>query len=224
MTRINLLPDPYVLRRQQAADRLQLRAVIILASVLLLVWSVGLVLHFKHLDRQIAAAQQQLPALKKELADLDQLHRQRDVLLEQARMLDRLSDPIPTPAILALLTQLFPDEAVLQSLTITVPSPSFPPARSATSPQAKLKTASPAPQPARAITVQLEGLVLSDVVCAQLASELSQTGLFRNIRIENAQQTTIASQNFHQFRVSVEIPIDGVAPSNPASNTRLAKR
>ncbi len=224
MTCINLLPEQYLIARQRNAQQRKLRASIIVASVLLLTWSLALVLHLRHLDSQVSDAQRRLPPLQKELANLEQLHRQRDGLLDQSRMLDRLRDPIPTAAILALLTQLFPDEAVLQSLVIQVPSPSFPPMASPTSPQARLKTAVPTVVTPRVIAVQLEGLVLSDVVCAQLARELSQTGLFRNIRIENAQQTTIASQNLHQFRVSIEIQLDDVQQQTIPPSSRLATR
>lgn len=224
MTRINLLPESYKLQKQQHQQRRHISRVAVISGVLLLAWSVGLVMQLKQVDRQAQQARAQLPALKQEIKKLDDLHAQRDRLQQQTRMLERLRDPISPAAVLALLTQLFPDDAVLHGLVIQVPPPAIELPRDPLSPQNRQRSAKTAsPPPAKPIVMQLEGMVVSDVIAAQLARQLSQSGLFRNVRVENTQQLNHQGQAFHQFRVSIEIPVETPAANRPPV-TRVASR
>lgn len=221
MRSVNLLPPHYTATRLRNTRRRQALGLTLAAGCICLAWAGVLMFQLHGIHRQLAEAHTELQPLEAQWADIEATRLTCDQLSQKVATLKRLRDPIALNAVLARLTQLFPDDAVLMSLCIDVPPVSLPQLKLADSPQARKKTRSSFTSSQhqqdknsfndegnpKALLIELQGLVSSDVIVAQLASQLAQSGLFRNVRIEDARQITFNEQPFHQFRLKVEIPV-----------------
>lgn len=221
MKQVNLLPPHYTATRIRNARRRQAIGLTLAAGCICLAWTGVLMFQLHGINRQMTVAKARLQPLQQQWADIEATRIRCDQLAQKVATLKHLRDPIALNAVLARLTQLFPDDAVLQCLAIDVPAVSLPKQKLADSPQARKKSrlASATFQSQQssnfitsagntnALLIELLGLVSSDVVVAQLARQLAESGLFRNVRIQDARQITFNEQSFHQFRITIEIPV-----------------
>lgn len=233
MNPVNLLPPHYAATRQQKLRRRQAMGLCMAAGCICAAWAGVLLFQMHGLHTKINETTAAIVPLKAKWQDIENTREMCDELTQKVTMLKRLRDPIGLHAVLARLTQLFPDEAALQSLAIDVPDVRLPQSKLAGSPQSRQSSRQSSRQTShqlsrfasqnsagqvgigesehfkstQAVMVELQGLVQSDVVVAKLARELAESGLFRNVRIEDARQITLKDQSFHQFRLSIEIPV-----------------
>lgn len=229
MRTVNLLPAHYQQARQKNTLRRQITVGSVAVVCACVLWAGVLGVQVHHINKQRSAAIARLIPLQAKWQAIEKNQRACDVLSQKVMTLKTLGDPIALHAVLARLTQLFPDDAVLQSLSIDVPDVpasalpgnNLPGETQSQNSQARranrrhVKTAANEYQSSKnvsrhaatAVLIELQGLVSSDVVIAKLAGKLAESGVFCNVRIEDAKQITLNEQTFHQFRMSMEIPV-----------------
>jgi Tfp pilus assembly protein PilN len=204
MRRINLLPASVLESRQRQRQRTTIGLGAVGAGVLMAAWLLVAVSQVRSLDGRIALAEFELQPLRQLDEQRAQLRQQEQTLQQRLALVESLREPLSAPAILALLSQLTPEQAVMRSLSIELP----PPALAVSAPTARPTPPSPATGEApRAIQIQLEGLATHDAAVATLVSQLTQAGLFHNVRLADSRQVSFQNVPCYQFRLSMEIPL-----------------
>lgn len=216
MNALNLLPDEHLQQQSRSLDRRRRLRWSLVGGVIACLWLVGLGMQVMHRQTLIREAQRELAQWQVKAAEHKQWVGQRDALQKKLALVQQLRDPIAPAAMLALLTQMFPVQAALQSLVIQVPPPALPKALLPGSPQAvQKKGVAPTPVEQSPMLVQLEGLVEDGFTPARLAGDLARSKVLAQVRIEQSQQVTLNKQLLHQFRLNIEIPLAGGQSSQP---------
>jgi Tfp pilus assembly protein PilN len=223
MRRVNLLPahllDAQRRQRQQATGVLLIGVV----TVLLASWLAVAVWQVRTLEARTAAVDQQLQPLRQQQQHQARLLQQKQELAQRLSLIQTLREPVPVPAILARISQLAPPQAILRSMVIDVPAAPLAPAAPVAA-SSRRAAANQQPQPIRPIQIQLDGLASQDAAIARLVSELTESGLFQNVRLADSREMTFQGQPCHQFRVSMEISAAPGALARISSSNGLAQR
>ena len=166
------------------------------AAIALASWIIAATVHVTVLGAQIAEAETRLEPLRRESQGL-KLAGDPAAPEKRPQFAERLHRPLSSVEILALLSQLAPDEMVLCSLSLEYPAP--PP----TSDGANVKKSKP--EVLKRAHVQLEGVATVDGVMSSLIGELAERG-FHNVRIEDNREGTFNGRRCYLFRTSMDIP------------------
>lgn len=229
MKPINLLPEDYVISRRRRSRRRTALTWAIASCCFLCTWAGIVLLQKRSINQQLHEARATLASLNESAVRIEaqqQLVKQRQAELAQ---LSQVRDVLPWPAVLALLSREFPQEGALSSLMIFVPeltpAPSRPgsqgayrPVRAASGQTGTItrgaSSSTTADDLGHDVRVELEGVAASDVIVAAYARKLSETGVFEQVRIEDAKAVTIHDQPMHQFKLSAKIAMT-TSPRQP---------
>lgn len=217
MNRLNLLPEDYVISRRKRQRRRSTLTWAIASCCFLCTWAGIVLIQKRIIDQQLHQARTTLATLDASAIRMEaqqQLVKQRQTELAE---LSQVRDVLPWQAVLALVSRDFPQDGALSSLMIFVPEldaassrPSWQrthrPGRAVAG--QPLHGASPsmiAEDANSYVLVEMECVAASDVIVAAYARTLSETGVFEQVRIEDAKAVTIHQQPMHQFRLSARI-------------------
>lgn len=195
MKRINLLPDYLKEARARRRERVIYAAVTVGAMVVLAGWASIAAVQVRSLDRQIAEADRELEPWRERAADIEDLHAEHQQLHARLGTLRNLREPVSPAPLLALLTRLAPEDAVLRSLVIENPALSL-------YDEDEQDIAPPDP-----VRIELEGLVPDDVTIGRLVRVLGDGGVFRSIRLADSNEVVFRDQPGHQFRITMRVPL-----------------
>lgn len=201
MRRINLLPDHMKQARVRHRRRLRTNLALALAAMLALGWGGLAVMQVQAVNGRVADAEQALTPLREGGEQIRQLRAERERLHRELTMVKTLREPLPPASLLALLSQLAPEEAVLRKLMIELPQPTL-----ATDAEggdgAKAKDRREA-----AVRIELSGMAREDAAVAAMVSRLSEGGIFRDIRLSDSRETVFREQPGHTFRITMSVPL-----------------
>ena len=214
MTRVNLLPESFAARRRQSSRRVRaavVAAFVVTASAAL---AAGAVVHLEGLSARIATAEAALAQAQSRRSDSDS--RLKPVaaaaaLLDQAAQLEL---PVPAAAVVALLTQNLPESLVLERMAMQAPAPPVGSTAPADAASAGRHTAAREP-----VRVTIEGVAVSDVDAANLASGLSKQAVFADVKLVRSRQLTYGNLSRYGFEISfaVRVPQGGKPDHTPGS-------
>lgn len=200
MKYVNLLPESMKLARARQQQRRVLSLMIGGLALLAAGWASFAVVQVQELNTQIAAKQQDLQPLRDRSRELQELQAERQELQDQLTLIERLREPLPPASLLALLTQVAPEEAVLRTLAINMPQPRLP-----QDDEAEGNKGEAADDPV--VEIQLEGLAREDAAVARMVSNLSEGGVFRGVRLLDSRETVFLEQPGHEFRITMNVPL-----------------
>ncbi|MEX2673754.1 MAG: PilN domain-containing protein [Phycisphaeraceae bacterium] len=198
MKRIDLLPQ-HLHQAQAAQNRRATYGVLAgLLVVVLAGWAGAAVVQLRGLDRQIAAAEQEVTPLREAAERVATLQAERANLEAEIGTVARLRETLPTAPILALLTQIAPKEVALRGLKIQLPGPPLPERENSDE-----RKRSPAPPPH--VQIALQGLASDDVAVARMVRLLSQHHLFKNIQLDDSREVVVRDQPRQEFNLSMKL-------------------
>lgn len=198
MKRLNLLPE-HLLPHRAHRHRLPLRMLTGAAALVLITWVVAAVAHIGSLGTQITAAEHRLDPLRRQRQDLRLVKSDGEGPEKRTRTIEKSHDSVSPVQILALLSQLAPDEMVLCSLSVEYPRPV--PKRSSEATDIKQEH-----DAAKLGHIQLDGMATADVAIGSLINQLAKRG-FHNVRIEDSKEGVFNGHHCYLFRTSMDIPM-----------------
>jgi hypothetical protein len=210
VSRINLLPDHFIVRQR----RTRLATLVAVAAVFTVIagsaWAAIARSQLGELSTRIASTQSRL-------AEEQQRSRAIEYRASESRSLhallahrSQLEPPVATAGVLTLLTHLLPDSVALTRLTLDVPAPDM------TNRSAKTAgaPAPPAPQPTHVV---LEGLALSDVELTQVVSALAGQKAFTNVKLVRSRQVPLGTATRFGFEITLDVPAAAAATTTAAA-------
>lgn len=200
MRRINLLPERFMHERERRLARRSRVLFLSVASLCLVGWAGLAWRQVDDLDRQVAAASRQLAPLRDAYEQLRDLEDERNCLQEQLAALEQLRDPVPSGAVLAMLTEVVPERMALRSLIVDIPPVSL-----SSEPSARGEPGRHPDQP-KPIRIQLEGVAPLEVSIADLMRQIEASSIFSNARLDDSRDMVVGDRTCHVFRVSMEVP------------------
>lgn len=214
MRRVNLLPERWL---QEGARRRRRLPCYLVAVGLMGGLTAGLMLtrtHTRELEVQIAEAEQALAPLRLRAQELEKWQSNQQAQIDRIEAADSVRDPASIGAVLALLSQVAPDEVALSQLVIDVP---LPPAIAA---QGRDSRKQPMHQ-LRSVRVQLRGMATRDSLVARFVSALSDRGIFKNVRLDDSRQGAFSEHVCHEFQISMDVPL---IPENESAQANRRSR
>jgi len=194
MKRINLLPEH--LTRRPARQRKKLAVALVGAAIAfsISVWTFQTWTHLSRLDAQLVDLNRKLEPLRQVSQELQRVERHRQTL-------QLLGDPVPSGALLALLTQLTPDEVVLRTLIIDAPTPAN--WDGALVKESKNRII----EPMKPVHLELEGVTTTHGAISDALSRFSGSSVFDRVRLDDSHEGLLYGRSVHEFRLSMEIPV-----------------
>ncbi|MCE5185760.1 MAG: PilN domain-containing protein [Planctomycetaceae bacterium] len=208
MATINFVPDDYLQQRQSSRAN-----VLYLMMLTAMIGAIGVTFGFiKMRQKAVLSELEQLDLRMKQtqqqLAELEQLEKQRVTMMKTMVTTAELLEPIPRSVLLASLTNNLPSgaslvEFKLQEKEITVARP----AAQAPASQYQAKAAAPTKQPSQPTTtvessLDIRGIAPSDIQVASYIARLSSSILFDQVALVESKEEEIEGLKFRQFRLS----------------------
>lgn len=198
MKRINLLPERIKQARMRRRERVTLGLLLGAALLVGVTWSGFAITHLSRLDSRIVDADRQLAPLREVSGETQRLQAQRRQLEARLALVRELREPLPPATILALLSQVAPEDVVLSDLTMQFPEPSLPTDQ-------KQKKDAEVPMPI--VHVTIEGLARGDAAVAGMVSRLAEQPVFRNVRLTDSREAAVRDRPAHRFRITMQLPL-----------------
>jgi len=203
MNRVNLMPAD--LCHVMSARRWRRRCKLLLATTgaVALAWSclAGVQLHRlnRHLDRLERAV---VPVLERG-REYDHLQLEHRRLSRELTANETLRGPIPAAYLLALVSQLMPQDTAATRLTVTYPPIIFhekPGGGRRSSPSSPVLT----------VDLSLDGVAANHAAMPEMLERFARCDVFTNVRLVSNRQATLNDAVGQVFRVSMSVPLTEV--------------
>jgi hypothetical protein len=114
-----------------------------------------------------------------------------------------LSEPVSTPAVLALLSRLVPETVALTQIAVEMSSLPEPGTIGEKPPATPVK-----PAERRPIRIGLTGVARTDADVARCVTRLSEHALFANVKLARSRQVLDGGPPRVSFNIMLEIPVN----------------
>ncbi len=204
---INFVPEWYV---SQCRRRMQNHRMTMLLLLLIGGLSVMQVFTWKRvstLSYHRDALSEQVVEVNGKLTEVQKLQAARATLGEQVRLYNKYARPVTFSRIASTLAAMTPDSVFLAELTSDTHSKSrtrvVTPADQSATGQAITKT-----EHYQVVRVAVSGTAPTNVEIANYVGRLSETRLFRNVKMVYSREGHVGDSVTREFRITMEVPLD----------------
>jgi Tfp pilus assembly protein PilN len=192
MSMINLLPDDYLIRRQQSRANF-------LCLALFLVVMTGVIAAAFVSDQSLGRTREILARIDadyeqaaKLLAELQQLQQQKTAMEAKARTTDALQERVPRSYLLGVITNSLPEGASLLDMQLQLKQvPSKAPGAKGANPTL--------------VEMEIRGLAGTDVDVAKFIATLAANPLIASVDLVYSQQKTVEQVQLREFQLRSEL-------------------
>ncbi len=207
MRRINLMPNHLIQGQVSRRTIWNSYRIGIVATVFVL-WIAVACVQVKRLDGLNEIESKKYQVISAQYEKLQSVNQERTRLISEIERIDSMREPMPTVAIMALLSQGTPDSIVITRLAIRP----FLNHKNSKNHRSNARKASPATS---YIAIEMEGQTHTDMAITQMISQLGKHGVFADFNIDKNEKVQTESGVVWCFQLSTKIPLTGyVASSN----------